>query len=200
MKVRETVERIKHSAQIYFEEKGYEATTLREIAKRVGINAASLYYYYPSKEDLYIDLLKDSQAHQNHAIEKLVKENDSGSVEEKLNLFFIGLIKIHIDNQSLSRFLLRNVFFPPTQLKDRLKNETISWMESCIPYLKKLFTEGIEKGVIRNIPIQQLIHSFIAIQSGYILYWMSLETDPSDDEIYHSWCFYWNGIQNCQDL
>lgn len=195
MKVRETVERIKHSAQIYFEEKGYEATTLREIAKRVGINAASLYYYYPSKEDLFIDLLKDSQAYQNQAIQKLASENDAGTTEEKLHLFYTGIVKIHIENQSLCRFLLRNVFFPPVQLKDRLKSESISWMEACIPQLKKLFIEGIETGVIRDIPIAQLIHSFIAFQIGYILYWTNLELAPSDAEIQHTWNFYWSGIQ-----
>lgn len=33
-------------------QKGYEATTIRDIAKEVGIKAASIYHHFPSKDDI----------------------------------------------------------------------------------------------------------------------------------------------------
>jgi len=40
-----------------FREKGYAATTQREIAKRCGIQAPSLYYHFASKDELLLEVL-----------------------------------------------------------------------------------------------------------------------------------------------
>ena len=42
-----------------FTEQGYEATSLRQIADELGINKASLYYYFDSKEAIVRSLLND---------------------------------------------------------------------------------------------------------------------------------------------
>ncbi|HSK14811.1 MAG TPA: TetR/AcrR family transcriptional regulator [Gaiellaceae bacterium] len=47
-----TEERILGAATVLFSEKGYHATTMREVAAAVGIKAGSLYNHYASKEDL----------------------------------------------------------------------------------------------------------------------------------------------------
>ncbi|WP_234402046.1 TetR/AcrR family transcriptional regulator [Thermobifida halotolerans] len=41
-----------------FSEKGYEKTSLREIAERLGITKAALYYHFPSKVDLLRELVQ----------------------------------------------------------------------------------------------------------------------------------------------
>ena len=48
--------RIRAVAVEMFTERGYEKTSLREIAERVGITKASLYYHYPSKQALLLDI------------------------------------------------------------------------------------------------------------------------------------------------
>ena len=45
-----TRERILQVALDLFRDRGYEATSLREIAQAVGVTKAALYYYFPSKE------------------------------------------------------------------------------------------------------------------------------------------------------
>lgn len=42
-----------------FTSKGYEATSLREIAEQLGISKASLYYHFPSKEDIVRSAIAD---------------------------------------------------------------------------------------------------------------------------------------------
>ncbi len=53
---RQTRERILDAALDLFVEKGYEATSLREIASQVGISKAALYYHFPSKGDILLAL------------------------------------------------------------------------------------------------------------------------------------------------
>lgn len=53
-----TRERIRAAAVELFTQQGYEKTSLREIADRVGITKASLYYHYPSKQALLLAIVE----------------------------------------------------------------------------------------------------------------------------------------------
>jgi AcrR family transcriptional regulator len=52
----ETRERILQVALELFGEHGYDATSLRDIAERLGITKAALYYYFPRKADILLEL------------------------------------------------------------------------------------------------------------------------------------------------
>src|SRR5476651_1549828 len=51
-----TRERILDTALELFNEQGYDKTSLREIAERVGVTKAALYYHFERKEDIFIEL------------------------------------------------------------------------------------------------------------------------------------------------
>jgi len=51
---------IRREAAFLFAERGYEPTTMQDIAARVGVTAAGLYYYFPSKQSLLFDVLESS--------------------------------------------------------------------------------------------------------------------------------------------
>jgi AcrR family transcriptional regulator len=51
-----TRERILDVALDLFSDKGYDATSLREIAERLGVTKAALYYHFASKEDILMAL------------------------------------------------------------------------------------------------------------------------------------------------
>jgi AcrR family transcriptional regulator len=56
--VEDTKERIRAVALELFTAHGYEQTSLREIADRVGITKASLYYHHPSKQALLVAIVE----------------------------------------------------------------------------------------------------------------------------------------------
>ncbi|MBR3796403.1 MAG: TetR/AcrR family transcriptional regulator [Clostridia bacterium] len=56
-----------------FEQNGYTATTLRQIAKEAGINIGSLMYAYESKKCILVDLVKYVLDGQFTAAEKLLQ-------------------------------------------------------------------------------------------------------------------------------
>ena len=57
----ETRQRILDVARAEFAVHGYEVTTNRQIAARVGITTAALYHYFPSKSDLYVAVLAEAE-------------------------------------------------------------------------------------------------------------------------------------------
>ncbi|TDC49049.1 TetR/AcrR family transcriptional regulator [Jiangella ureilytica] len=51
--------RIQRVALELFAERGYDKTSLRELAERLGMTKASLYYYFKSKDDIVRSLVDD---------------------------------------------------------------------------------------------------------------------------------------------
>ncbi len=55
----DTRERIQRVALELFAEQGYEGSSLREIAERLEVTKAALYYHFRTKEDIVTSLLED---------------------------------------------------------------------------------------------------------------------------------------------
>src|SRR2546423_15701713 len=58
----DTRSRIQAIALELFAEQGYEKTSLREIAERLGVTKAALYYHFKSKEDIVRSFTEDYRA------------------------------------------------------------------------------------------------------------------------------------------
>ncbi|HEX4705278.1 MAG TPA: helix-turn-helix domain-containing protein [Pseudonocardiaceae bacterium] len=54
-----TRDKIQSVALELFAEQGYEKTSLREIAERLGVTKAALYYHFPTKDDIVASLFDD---------------------------------------------------------------------------------------------------------------------------------------------
>ncbi|HEX5403338.1 MAG TPA: TetR/AcrR family transcriptional regulator [Pseudonocardiaceae bacterium] len=59
----DTKSRIQAIALELFAEQGYEKTSLREIAERLGVTKAALYYHFKTKEDIVASLFDDFLSH-----------------------------------------------------------------------------------------------------------------------------------------
>ena len=82
-----TKDKILRVAAKMFSENGYDRVTTREIAKAVGINAASIYYYFPSKEDILKSLYGFYSANLqkgNPNLEELLRLAETGPPHEVL--------------------------------------------------------------------------------------------------------------------
>src|SRR3982751_1959248 len=64
----DTRSRIQEVALELFTEHGYEATSLREIAERLGVTKAALYYHFKTKDDIVASFMEDRVA----ALEEIV--------------------------------------------------------------------------------------------------------------------------------
>lgn len=58
----DTRARIQQVALDLFAQHGYEKTALREIAERLGVTKAALYYHFKTKEDIVVSIVEDGAA------------------------------------------------------------------------------------------------------------------------------------------
>jgi AcrR family transcriptional regulator len=77
--------KIQRAARRLFTRQGFHGTTVREIARAAGISMGKLYLYYPTKEDLFVDLVyqmtKDMDALRQKEIVPLMKSPDPESLK-----------------------------------------------------------------------------------------------------------------------
>ena len=60
----DTRQKLIHVAGQVFSEKGFEATTVREVCQLAGVNIAAIHYHFGDKERLYIEAVKFAHCHQ----------------------------------------------------------------------------------------------------------------------------------------
>jgi AcrR family transcriptional regulator len=103
-----TRERILDVALELFNEQGYEKTSLREIAERLGVTKAALYYHFERKEDLLLELHLRLHELGRGILEQL----DGISDPREVVAAWPGLLDQFIDavlaNRDLFRFHQRN--------------------------------------------------------------------------------------------
>jgi len=105
---------ILETALALFRERGFEETTIRDIAGRAGLSLGAAYYYFNSKEAIvgaYYDYLQ--QAHQTRAREAFARHQ---GLRERLRAAFHTKIDIIQDDRRLLRALFRYGGDPDHQL------------------------------------------------------------------------------------
>mgnify|MGYP006290790811 FL=1 len=76
-------ERVLRAAEELFARHGFAGVTMRDIAQRLGIRQASLYYHAPDgKQDLYVQVVEHSMRRHRLAMERAVA--DAGDLREAL--------------------------------------------------------------------------------------------------------------------
>lgn len=93
----ETKERIIQSATGLFLEKGYERTSVREIAKRADINLALMNYYFRSKEILFENIVNLLIGKTSGALKKIL---DSDLILEEKNLAIYLQLHRYVNSKS----------------------------------------------------------------------------------------------------
>lgn len=112
-----TKNKILNVAEALFAEKGFDGTSMGEIAKKVGINKSSIYYYFESKDKLLEEVLKNctinfAEKRKTYDIAQkseltdediaLVIKEHLDFLKEKRNILIIALTEALKENNSSS--------------------------------------------------------------------------------------------------
>src|SRR3989304_10127119 len=77
-----TAQSILDAAEFLFQRQGYHGTSMRQLARFAGVTPAAIYNHYPSKEDIFIALLKTRLPHR--ALALAVQQAEGDNAEELL--------------------------------------------------------------------------------------------------------------------
>ncbi|WP_425447367.1 TetR/AcrR family transcriptional regulator [Dethiothermospora halolimnae] len=134
-------------ARELFIKKGFKSTGIREIAKKTGVATGTLYNYYDSKEDIFLDIFLEENDQLNKEIIK------SLNIEEQSLKILKKAISNHLEKIEENPIL--KVMFE-TEVRDKVlsklkpnkyKKYTESTRDTFIPYIKNMQ----DKGIVKNI-------------------------------------------------
>jgi len=80
-----------------FYKKGYFATSISDIARAAGIQKSSIYYHYPTKEDILFDILSTTLADLNSTLQNAL-ENVDGA-ENRMRAAILSHTIFHLKRQ-----------------------------------------------------------------------------------------------------
>jgi AcrR family transcriptional regulator len=80
----DTREHIRRLALELFAERGYDATSLREIAERLGITKAAVYYHFKTKEEILTSLVNDFFAEVDELVSWAQQQPASAATREQV--------------------------------------------------------------------------------------------------------------------
>ena len=122
-----------------FSNLGIEKTTMDEIAVESGFGKATLYYYFSSKDDVFIGIMEKGWKQLWEGIESLIVE-EVGPRKK-----FIGIIremgKIVTDDKILYGFL----FTAPNYIHDSGRQSWKTYQERLYAILQSIIEDGIKK-------------------------------------------------------
>ncbi len=128
---------IKDCAARLFRKKGYKATSMRDIAQEVGMEAASLYNHISSKQEIFQELLMsmarlftqgmadiNSSSHRSIVkLEKLISMHVRFAIDYTDSISLITNEWVHLEGEALQEF---------TQLRDQYEKQFELIIEDCI--------------------------------------------------------------------
>jgi AcrR family transcriptional regulator len=170
------------AAKRVFSEKGFNKTTMEDIAKEAELSPGTLYLYFKNKEELYASLsLRILQY--LHIRVTHVNEKTELSTEDKLK----ALMDAMYDVYDFDPLIIINMFHLQSSetlknLSDELMGEIKDLSKKSIGAIAKIFEEGINSGTFVNHHPVALADIFWSMFSGVILWEASKRIISSDKD------------------
>jgi AcrR family transcriptional regulator len=132
------------AAAAVFQEKGYEAATLNDIAERVGADRASLYYYVEGKEELFHEAVLGGVTANLEEVDRIVALD--AAPEEKLRLIAKRLLTSYEEHYP-HMFVyiqedMRKVASEDTQWAKDMRRQTRRFETITIKLIQQAIAEG----------------------------------------------------------
>ncbi|MER9299730.1 TetR/AcrR family transcriptional regulator [Mesorhizobium sp. M0621] len=143
---------------------GYEAMSMRQLAAEVGVQAAALYRYFPTKEELLFTLMREHMEGLTEAWEA-AKPADAGPIR-RLSAYVENHITFHIERRHathVSNMELRSL--SPERLTQILRMRTAYEKE-----LRAILRDGVEADVFSVDDTGLTAMALIQMMTGVIVW------------------------------
>jgi AcrR family transcriptional regulator len=158
-------ETIVEKASKLFFEKGFSASSMRDLAERVGVEAASLYNHIRSKEELLQEICFKAAQHYTKTIDAI--EKDDSPFIQKIE----KILRFHID-QMINNYEVVQVV--DRDWKHLSEPHLTSYHNERRAYRKRITAiveEGIKRGEVKNIDaptaVLIMLHAVSGIESWH---------------------------------
>ncbi len=189
-----TRERIFQAALKIFAVHGFEGARMDKIAAEVGINKASLYFHFKSKEEIFRELFHDIIQKYTDKMKAIVTGYKDLSCKERLKAIYKEYLEYNLDNPEMD-FWNRIYYLPPSNLREEIIAITSESKKEFVADLTEIMENGIKHKELRPMDPSHMANTYY-----YILTCIDLSSGLMDMEqalldMDNSFEVLWNGIK-----
>ncbi|WP_230504728.1 forespore capture DNA-binding protein RefZ [Sutcliffiella rhizosphaerae] len=189
-----TKQRIIDAAVILFNTKGYDGTSIRELAKKAKVNVSHISYYFESKAGLQEYLLSSFFDQYVNLLETEYKKLGKVSATECLLQCVEKIMKFHRENRQLARYVYREITLDTILVREIMSTYLVK--EKF--YFKAIFEKGnknkefhVSSFLLAVMQLKSMI-STPFLQSQYLAeVWHIMPYETTAVDQYHEEILHW---------
>jgi len=135
--------RIVHAARERFLFEGVDGASLRNIAKDAGTNIGMVYYYFKTKDELFLAVVEEVYGHLLDDMRRILADGDSP--DERIHRLYQRIAAVSDDEFKVVRLILREALVSSTRLS-RLAER---FMSGHVPLILQMLQQEIANGRLR---------------------------------------------------
>lgn len=192
-----TRESIKKAALSLFAQGGYEGARLADIAKAVNIKAASIYFHFENKEQIFVELFDDLRDKKMVNID-LLREKIRGAdlAQERLWLLYREYATRGYDHDEEAIFWKRCALFPPDFLREKIRGDLINYQKEFVEaLLKPVLETGMQRGELKKQAVARGVVSFLAVIAAVFSEIHYSDQGTYGEKLEMLWDLFWESVK-----
>ena len=165
----ETRDRIHAAALSLFRKKGFDATTMRDIAEAGGVAVGAAYYYFPSKEAIVLAYYERTNAKSTAQAEEVFARTED--VRERLGAVFHTKLDVLAKDRKLLSGLFRSVADPGAEASI-FGERTRGVRDDSLLLLDRAIAPALEVAALDAGARRVLVLALWSLQMGLLLFFV----------------------------
>ncbi|MEJ5307819.1 MAG: TetR/AcrR family transcriptional regulator [candidate division WOR-3 bacterium] len=160
-------EEILKKANQIFAKYGYEKTTMDDIAKAVGKKKGALYYYFRTKEDVFVEVIEREIIYLKEKLFQSIV--DKKTTKEKLQTYVLNRYKILNEVANFYQ-TFKEDYYRQFEFVQKLRKKFDIEEEK---FIEDILKDGVKKGELKDIDVSLTAESFVVAMKGFEYRWTS---------------------------
>lgn len=169
-------ERLLETAIGMFAEKGYAGTSVREIVEQAGVSKPVLYYYFQSKEGLFLAILEMAEKLQKELLAQVL--TSAGNVLERLLLLYRRIYTGIDENRNLYKMIHSLIYGPPQGAPDY---DLSRYHRHMFEAIRNIYNSGVDGGEVKRIAADEAAYLVLSL-IDFCLYMDQIQPQLADPQ------------------
>jgi AcrR family transcriptional regulator len=164
-------------AEKVFATKGFHNVTMAEIATASGFSIGALYQFFKGKEDLYITMISDKLDLMYAEVRKAPAVTDD--IIDKIEMLIDAHIQFVEKNTDFFLLFIKGEKVSVSDDMASLYKKLSDGYYDHITFIEDLLKDGIDRGVLRNLPSRDMAEALFFLMRSSAVTWMINPTKES---------------------
>ncbi len=178
-----TKDKIIESAIELFSERGFDVVSVDQIANKAGVNKAMVYYYFSSKNDLLLSIIRKSANEFSEIVQNL-DFSAFKSVEESIKYLAEKAVEYIDTNEKIVKIFRKETLSKHPSLEISVIDTITLVNEKIVQILEKKWDKSIHLSFIDQMIIINLVLGFLDVKDRFYIHSSSYQSETDNNDFY----------------